>query len=59
MVDIPAGTKQIIVAIQIYGPGNVWFDDVEAEYTAGTGHRRDRVELSLRPRPERSRRRRG
>jgi RNA polymerase sigma factor (sigma-70 family) len=33
VVDIPAGTKQIIVALQIYGPGNVWFDDVEAEYT--------------------------
>jgi RNA polymerase sigma factor (sigma-70 family) len=33
VVDIPAGTTQIMVALQIYGPGNVWFDDVEAEYT--------------------------
>lgn len=33
VVDIPAGTTQIIVALQIYGPGNVWFDDVEAGYT--------------------------
>jgi RNA polymerase sigma-70 factor (ECF subfamily) len=33
VVEIPAGTKQIIVAPQIYGPGKVWFDDLVAEYT--------------------------
>jgi RNA polymerase sigma factor (sigma-70 family) len=34
VVAIPAGTKKIIVAPQIYGPGTVWFDDLSAEYTA-------------------------
>jgi RNA polymerase sigma-70 factor (ECF subfamily) len=33
VVDIPAGTEKISVALQIYGPGNVWFDDVDVEYT--------------------------
>jgi predicted esterase len=31
-VDIPDGTKQITFALQIYGPGAVWFDDLKAEY---------------------------
>ncbi|SRR5579871_1094525 len=33
VVTIPPGTKQIIIAPQIYGPGRVWFDDLGAEYT--------------------------
>jgi RNA polymerase sigma-70 factor (ECF subfamily) len=33
VVEIPPGTRQIIVAPQIYGPGKVWFDDLAAEYT--------------------------
>ena len=33
VVEIPAGTKQIIIAPQIYGPGKVWFDDLGTEYT--------------------------
>ena len=33
VVAIPPGTKQIIIAPQIYGPGTVWFDDLGAEYT--------------------------
>ena len=28
VVSIPPGTKQIIIAPQIYGPGRVWFDDL-------------------------------
>jgi len=28
-VDVPAGTTNITVGLQIYGPGTVWFDDVE------------------------------
>ncbi|TKJ34616.1 MAG: hypothetical protein CEE38_17240 [Planctomycetes bacterium B3_Pla] len=31
-VDIPTGTKKIQVALQIYGPGKVWFDDIRATY---------------------------
>jgi RNA polymerase sigma-70 factor (ECF subfamily) len=33
IVEIPPDTKQIIIAPQIYGPGQVWFDDLDAEYT--------------------------
>ena len=33
VVAIPEGTEKLIVAAQIYGPGEVWFDDVAAEYT--------------------------
>ena len=33
VVTIPADTRKIIVAPQIYGPGTVWFDDLAAEYT--------------------------
>lgn len=32
VVKIPAGTKQIAIALQIYGPGKVWFDELEARY---------------------------
>ncbi len=31
-LEIPPGTKQIGIAFQIYGPGKVWFDDLEARY---------------------------
>ena len=34
VVAIPPGTKQIIIAPQVYGPGKVWFDDLAAEYTS-------------------------
>jgi RNA polymerase sigma-70 factor (ECF subfamily) len=33
VVAIPPDTKQIIIAPQIYGPGSVWFDDLDARYT--------------------------
>jgi predicted esterase len=33
IVEIPEGTQKIIVAMQIYGPGEVWFDDITADYT--------------------------
>ncbi len=33
VVKIPEGTEKIIVAAQIYGPGDVWFDDLAADYT--------------------------
>jgi predicted esterase len=28
VVDVAAGTKQVVIAPQIYGPGTVWFDDL-------------------------------
>lgn len=30
-VVIPAGTKKIMLGLQIYGPGKVWFDDLEVK----------------------------
>jgi RNA polymerase sigma-70 factor (ECF subfamily) len=33
IVEIPQGTVKINIAAQICGPGEVWFDDIEAEYT--------------------------
>ncbi|MEN6625026.1 MAG: M56 family metallopeptidase [Candidatus Sumerlaeia bacterium] len=29
VVNVPEGTKEVTVGLQIYGPGTVWFDDVE------------------------------
>ena len=33
IVEVPEGTQQITVAVQIYGPGDVWVDDITAIYT--------------------------
>jgi RNA polymerase sigma-70 factor (ECF subfamily) len=33
IVAIPPKSKRIVIAAQIYGPGMVWFDDLDAEYT--------------------------
>lgn len=31
-VDIPPGTAKIVIGLQVYGPGQVWFDDVRTSY---------------------------
>jgi hypothetical protein len=31
-VNIPAGATKLRIALQDYGPGKVWFDDVQARY---------------------------
>jgi len=31
-VAVPKGTDQLVIALQIYGPGTVWFDNVTARY---------------------------
>ena len=31
-LEIPTGTTQIVVSLQIYGPGSVWFDELEVRY---------------------------
>ena len=31
-VEIPKGTAQIVIALQIYGPGKVWFDELDVRY---------------------------
>ncbi|MCK4885868.1 MAG: right-handed parallel beta-helix repeat-containing protein [Planctomycetes bacterium] len=32
IVDIPEGTKTIVIGLQIYGPGTIWFDELEVAY---------------------------
>lgn len=39
-VKIPEGTRSFLVSLQIYGPGNVWFDDLVVRYGAGDGQGR-------------------
>jgi len=36
-VAIPAGTMQIAIALQIYGPGDVWFDELDVQYVDAVG----------------------
>ena len=36
-VKIPEKARKIQIALQIYGPGKVWFDDVRAIYTEEKG----------------------
>jgi len=31
-VPIPPGTARVEIALQVYGPGTVWFDDIEAQW---------------------------
>ena len=31
-VDIPENTRDIVVGLQMYGPGRVWFDEIEVAY---------------------------
>ena len=33
-VNIPAGTAKLRIGLQVYGPGKVWFDDVQARYSS-------------------------
>ncbi len=41
-VEIPPGTAKICIGLQDYGPGTVWFDDVQARYaTAAADIRRN------------------
>lgn len=42
---IPAGTKEIIVALQCYGPGQIWLDDVSARFVPGQPYRRNNSEV--------------
>jgi predicted esterase len=36
-VDVPQGTAKLSFALQIYGPGSVWFDELLARYVDGAG----------------------
>lgn len=37
VVPIAEGTQDVVVALQVYGPGSVWFDDITAEYSDESG----------------------
>ncbi len=37
-VEIPENTKTIVIGLQMYGPGTVWFDELEVAYV-GTSQR--------------------
>ena len=39
-VKIPPKTATITIALQVYGPGKVWFDDVQARYGAAGAPRK-------------------
>jgi len=39
---IPAGTTQVILALQDYGPGQVWFDDIKARFSKLSTQQGDR-----------------
>jgi len=41
---VPKGTKQIVVALQIYGPGSVWFDEVRLRDLGGNGNPASSIE---------------
>ncbi|SRR5579883_790382 len=49
-VDIPRATKKIQIALQIYGPGKVWFDEVRAEYV-NRPREKERTEQAHEERP--------
>jgi RNA polymerase sigma-70 factor (ECF subfamily) len=36
-VAIPEGTESIIIGLQIYGPGTIWFDQLKADYVNEQG----------------------
>ncbi len=49
VVAVPEGTRRLRVALQIYGPGQVWFDDVLARYVAEDVAVTDALKLSPQP----------
>jgi RNA polymerase sigma factor (sigma-70 family) len=49
-VEILQAAKKIRIALQIYGPGKVWFDEVRAEYTDAQAEK-PRAEAGTKPTP--------
>lgn len=43
VVEIPAGTTHIAIALQIYGPGELWFDDIQVEFVPNNTPKTDAV----------------
>ena len=52
IVEIPPGTTRLGVALQIYGPGKIWFDDVRAEFVPDETPKTDAVQAKGRPRDD-------
>ena len=46
---IPEGTKKIGIALQIYGPGKVWFDELEVRYVDSAAAKANNSQSSATP----------
>lgn len=49
VADIPPGTTRLGIALQIYGPGTIWFDDVRAEFVPDETPKTDAVQATRKP----------
>lgn len=49
VAEIPPGTTRLGIALQIYGPGTIWFDDVRAEFVADETPKTDAVRVTRKP----------
>lgn len=45
-VDVPSETAKIVVGLQVYGPGKVWFDDVRVREIGGKQEKSESKEKS-------------
>ncbi len=52
VAEIPPGTTRLGVALQIYGPGKIWFDDVRAEFVSDETSKTNAVQAKGRPRDD-------
>ncbi len=52
VVEVPAGTKEVAVGLQIYGPGQVWFDRMLASYVDDSSPETDAAQVIARPASE-------
>ncbi len=49
VAEIPPGTTRLGIALQIYGPGTIWFDDVRAEFVPDETPKTDAVRATRKP----------
>ncbi len=49
VAEIPPGTARLGIALQIYGPGTIWFDDVRAEFVPDETPKTDAVQATRKP----------
>ena len=49
VAEIPPGTTRLGFALQIYGPGKIWFDDVRSEFVSDETPKTDALQAKGRP----------